>query len=150
MTAINRYEIKHQLFAKAFSDRAFLLYLQGSPQAALESFLGAPLPPGTKVQVLVEDSQTLYALLPHPSHSFLGNLDAPTMSTNDTREQIECALNARMATDPQFAQQFRADPTGTVRALAPLVAGVIVQLAEEPADTVYIIIPYYGRSTYRI
>jgi hypothetical protein len=150
MTASNRYEVEHQLLAKAFSDRAFLMHLQGEPQGALESFLGAPLPTGIKVQIFVEDPQTLYALLPHPSHTFFGSLEPPQSLVSDAREQFECTLVSALADSPRLLEQFRADPTAVVRTVAPLAAGVTVKIAEEPADTVFIIIPYYGRSTYRV
>jgi hypothetical protein len=149
MTTTNRYEVEHKLLAKAFSDRAFLMHLHGNPKGAVEQFLGTALPADLKVQLLIEDAKTLYALLPHPSHTALGDLGMPSQLTKDAREQFEAALVAKIASDPSFLQQFRADPTSAVRTLAPLAAGVTVKIAEEPADTLFIIIPYYGKSTYR-
>jgi hypothetical protein len=116
----------------------------------VEQYLGAPLPADLKVQLLVEDAKTLYALLPHPSHTALGSLEPPTELAKDAREQFEAALIAKIGADPKMMQQFRADPTAMVRAMAPLAADVTVKIAEEPADTLYIIIPYYGKSTYRV
>lgn len=150
MTTTNRYDFEHQLLAKAFTDRTFLMLLHGNPKGAVEQFLGTALPTGLKVKTLIEDQQTLYALLPHPSHTALGDLGVSSQLGKDAREYFEATLVARLASDATFQQQFRADPTSAVRSLAPLAAGVTVQIAEEPADTLYIIIPYYGKSTYRV
>jgi len=150
MTTTNRYEVEHHLLAKAFSDRAFLMHLHGNPKGAVETFLGTALPSELKVQLLIEDAHTLYALLPHPSHTALGGLGLPSQLAKDAREQFEASLVAKIASDAAFLKQFRADPTSAVRSMAPLAAGVTVKIADEPADTLYIIIPFYGKSTYRV
>jgi len=150
MTTTNRYEFEHHLLAKAFTDRAFLLHLHGNPKGAVEQFLGTALPADLKVQLLIEDAKTLYALLPHPSHTVLGNLELPSQLAKDAREQFEATLIAKINSDPAFLQKFRADPTSAVQSVAPLAAGVTVKIADEPANTLFIIIPFYGKSTYRV
>jgi hypothetical protein len=150
MSATNRYEVEHRLLAKAFSDRSFLHHLHGEPKTAVEKFLGEKIPDGVNVKVLVEDDKTLYALLPHAGHSFMGDLNPPQQLAPDSREHFECSINSRISADPALMEQFRTDPTSLVRSMAPLGTGVTVKIAEESADTLYVVIPYYGKSTYRL
>ena len=150
MSATNRYEVEHRLLAKAFSDRVFLLFLHGDAKAAVETFVAAPIPGSVDVKLLVEDEVTLYALLPYAGHSFMGNLSSPQELAPDSRGHFEYSINARISADPALMEKFRTDPSGLIRSMAPLGAGVTVKIAEESADTLYIIIPYYGKSTYRV
>lgn len=76
-------ELEAQLIAKAWTDEAFAEELRRHPKATIEREMGQRLPDDLKVQVLEEQKNTLYLVIPEKpaSVSELGELSEEELTT---------------------------------------------------------------------
>jgi hypothetical protein len=148
MSDTNRFEMEHGLIAKAIKDSAFRAFLQGDPKTAVEQYLGAPLPTGTAVKLLIEDPQHLYIVIPDASHAAAGSTGHPASLGTHTRKYLEGALVSRLPGDPQLMHDFLANPGAMIRTVVALPADVTVEVVHEDPSTLTILFPYHGHSSY--
>lgn len=151
--APNRWSLEQDILDDALRDRSELRRLARDPRAALERELGAPLPPELSVRIAFDTPKLLHQVLPFPGHRVLGSLEPPTGEDAITSMRGLLVAAAHRATlDPEFRAHLVADARGFARTglhRYPLPEDLEIAVLPEDANTIWLTVPFAGRTQLR-